>query len=508
MIRTYLNTIRYLKPGQVYHRLYRRRPRAVRRAHVPADVRHRARSAKFAECIAKEPTQIAPNRFRFLNQEREIRSWNDAEIPKLWLYNLHYFEHASGALIERWIEENPVGCGNGWEPYPLAVRIVNWIKWTLGGGALGERAIESLALQAECLSRGLEYHLGGNHLFADAVALVAAGIFFEGVRASRWLRTGTALLRAQIEEQILPDGAHYERSPMYHALLAESLLDLVNIAQAYELPLAEDCALWRETIRAMLAWLAALTHPDGEIAFFNDAAFGVAAKPGVLLEYASRLGIEPRAATTSHASGYVRLERGDAVLLFDAGAIGPDHQPGHAHADTLSFELSMRGRRVLVNSGTSTYERGTEREWQRGTAAHNALRVDGLDQSEVWDVFRVARRARPFGLKTDGESFVEAAHDGYRRLANPVIHRRRVEVRGDQLLITDRLEGRGEHGVELFLHFHPDARARVALDGKLQESSMESNWYPEFNRAVPNRTLVGSWRGACPVEFVTSVVFA
>src|SRR6267378_2144734 len=75
-------------------------------------------------------------------------------------------------------------------------------------------------------------------------------------------------------------------------------------------------------------------------------------------------------------SGYIRLENKDTVVLFDAAPIGPDYQPGHAHADTLSLEVSHRGRRVLVNSGTSTYERGPERAKERGTAAHNTIVID------------------------------------------------------------------------------------------------------------------------------------
>jgi hypothetical protein len=133
------------------------------------------------------------------------------------------------------------------------------------------------------------------------------------------------------------------------------------------------------------------------------------------------------------------------------------------------------------------------------------IRVDALDQSEVWDVFRVARRARPFELRTDGETFIEAAHDGFRRLANPLIHRRRVELGSGGLTITDRMEGRGEHQVKFFLHFHPEARASISLDGKFEASSIESKWYPEFNYSVPNRTLIGTWRGACPAECVTTV---
>src|SRR6267378_2144736 len=97
--------------------------------------------------------------------------------------------------------------------------------------------------------------------------------------------------------------------------------------------------------------------------------------PETLRQYARRLGIQEDIAELE-SSGYIRLENKDTVVLFDAAPIGPDYQPGHAHADTLSLEVSHRGRRVLVNSGTSTYERGPERAKERGTAAHNTIVID------------------------------------------------------------------------------------------------------------------------------------
>ncbi|MEN9780004.1 MAG: hypothetical protein RL014_1152 [Pseudomonadota bacterium] len=94
-------------------------------------------------------------------------------------------------------------------------------------------------------------------------------------------------------------------------------------------------------------------------------------------------------------SGYVRLDNGPAVALLDVAPVGPDYLPGHAHADTLSFELSVGAQRVLVNSGTSCYGSSAERLRQRGTAAHNTVVVNGQDSSEVWGGFRVARRPLP-----------------------------------------------------------------------------------------------------------------
>ena len=455
--------------------------------------------------IARPNPQLGADHFRFLNQDRRISTWNDAGVPKLWLYNLHYFEHPAAELMERWVRENPVGQGSGWEPYPLSLRIGNWIKWLLAGNPLSDPVRHSLVAQASFLSQSIEYHLLANHIFADAKALVFAGLFFQGPEASRWLATGLDILEKEVPEQILADGGHFERSPMYHSLILEDLLDLVNLTGIFPDVVPEPIQRrWMDVAAAMLGWHTAMCHPDGRISFFNDAAFGVAPEFDELSSYAQRLGIASRSPGLSE-SGYVRLETDKAVVLFDAALIGPDYQPGHAHSDTLSFELSVFGRRVLVNSGTATYESSEDRQKQRATAAHNTIRVDRQDQSETWGAFRVARRARPVQVKTDRAMFAEAAHTGYLRLKDPVLHTRRLELKPDALMITDRLEARGVHELETFFHVHPDAQVSLSLDPKLSRSVEDTEWFPEFNRRIPNKTIVGRWAGQCPVEFVTRV---
>jgi len=172
--------------------------------------------------------------------------WGGASLDDLRRYNLHYFDdlnaedaerrsqwHAS--LIERWIDENPPAKGVGWDPYPTSLRIVNWIKWALCGNPLSIHALESLKLQTDYLSKRIEWHLLGNHLFANAKALVFSGLFFSGEVAERWLDTGFSIIDRQVSEQILADGGHFERSPMYHSIILEDVLDLLNITQAYVL---------------------------------------------------------------------------------------------------------------------------------------------------------------------------------------------------------------------------------------------------------------------------------
>ena len=236
---------------------------------------------------------------------------------------------------------------------------------------------------------------------------------------------------------------------MYHAIFLEDVLDLINAAGAWpdRVP-SHTQAQWRATARAMIGWLDGLVHPDGQIAFFNDAAMGVAPDLSALRDYAARLGIQvpsPEVRQGLHLqswpeSGYLRMTSADAVALLDVAPVGPDYLPGHAHADTLSFELSVAGVRLVVNGGTSQYGIGPQRTWERSTAAHSTVEVAGENSSEIWGGFRVARRARPFDLQSGGDASVlwaACSHDGYRRLPGRPIHRRTWSMDAQGLTVTD-----------------------------------------------------------------------
>ncbi|MFP8835073.1 heparinase II/III family protein [Hydrogenophaga sp. XSHU_21] len=464
----------------------------------------------------------------FLNVQRRVTfptGWNEPVVDKLWLYNLHYFEGLLApddgaqaltrrAWVQRWIHDNPPGQGNGWEPYPLSLRITNWIKWMLGGEPPTPEVLHSLAVQTRYLSKRLEYHLMGNHLFENAKALIVAGCFFAGDEADHWYSTGRRIMEAQLQEQLLEDGGHFERSPMYQALLLEGLLDLHNLHMTAGVA---GSSPWASPAAKMLEWLRRLCHPDGEIAFFNDAAFGVAPSLDELHAYAMRLGLDkasPEAAEPSWlgASGYARLEVGGTVVLADVAPVGPDYLPGHAHADSLSFECSIQGQRVLVNGGTSTYTLGAERQRQRGTASHNTVCIDGEDSSEVWAGFRVARRAytQVVNFTAGPEVTLDAFHDGYARLPGKPVHRRRWVLRPGMLEVIDQVQSQGSHRIDVHFHVHPDVTLRAVqdsvfeirdlgdrvigtmeVDDSLTWELRNETWHPGFGVAVPSMGLHG-----------------
>ena len=161
-----------------------------------------------------------------------------------------------------------------------------------------------------------------------------------------------------------------------------------------------------------------MTHTDGEISFFNDATIGISASPSQLKGYAKALSLyaddEESEYQLLNKTGYTRVRFPDYSLLFDHGDVGPSYLPGHAHADSLSVELSLHMNRVFVNSGTSLYGLSEERHRQRSTAAHNTVVVDQLNSSEVWGGFRVARRAQVSQYESNIERdliAVSAEHD-------------------------------------------------------------------------------------------------
>jgi hypothetical protein len=452
---TWWRTIRHLRLRQLAGR-------ATFRVFVPspdtrpAPVRRRL-GRQWRPAARREPSLLGPTRFRFLNVERDIADtrWNPAGVDRLWLYNLHYFDDlnalgaeargdAHKALLTDWINTNIPAVGAGWEPYPVSLRVVNWIKWFLSGANAEPQWLHSLAVQLRWLRRRLEHHLLGNHLLANAKALIFGGVFFEGSEAEEWLRCGAALIAKELDEQVLADGGHFELSPMYHALAVEDVLDLTNLFDAAGQTVdsfGRRRAALRSRAAAMLQWLRCMTHPGGQVGLFNDCADGVAPTLAELEEYAARLGVAAdrwRGPGIRHFadSGYVRVARGGMTAILDVARVGPDYLPAHAHADTLSFELSLGATRVIANGGTSCYGSTPRRHYERGTSAHTTVQVDGCDSSEVWSSFRVGRRAHPRNLEISGWR-VTCAHDGYRFLKDAPVHKRSWSFGDGNVAIDD-----------------------------------------------------------------------
>jgi len=550
----YARTVRHLRWEQWVYRPIRRLQqylpvRVKPRTQPPLDERFQtladeihAWGAGDLEYGIRRANAVLAGEFRFLNHSEQLIEidWSQRYVSHLWSYNLHYFDYALDLawafletgdkrycghfidMVNSWIAGNPPGQGDGWEPYAVSLRVVNWLYALLLFGetinrATRERIEASLAMQFEYLSRRLELHILANHLQKNLKALVIGGLYFSGRSADRWLRRGSRLLWRELFEQVLPDGGHYERSPMYHAIALGDFLEVVALLHAVGEPLPEPAL---DRVRQMVRAMAILSGSDGRLHLFNDAAQGIApprAWLSALAEHAVGERIpqrdgELRLPDTGYF-GYSRLAAGER-LVIDCGPLGPNYQLGHGHCDLLSFEWIVHDRPVVVDSGVSGYEGDPLREYVRSTRAHNTVSIDGYEQAEVWGTFRVARRPRAIGATAElsGERYrFEGVYHPY--FDRRITHRRTLVRNEGGLEIHDRIKGVSRGSATSYLHLHPDFELRqrgdvhLASDGELEleietwgaervrvyrgGADPAQGWYcPEFGIAVPAPVLV------------------
>lgn len=338
--------------------------------------------------------------FDFLNIKQLFNlneiDWSFCDYGMLWTYNLNYFDWLNQAdltkeqglkslsqFYARPANKNPIIL----HPYPTSLRIINVSKFICKLDVEEDWLYHELVSDLKFLSGRLEFHLLANHLLENAFALYIGGLI---TGQAEFTNRGKKLLEKEIKEQILNDGMHYERSPMYHLIILERLLDALNFAMASN----DNLESVLRSYAFKMTGLAINWEGLDRIPMMQDSAYGIAQKVPVLLEYSkSLLGEEfPSVPSNLKDSGYRRLTSGDFNLFANVGSIGPSYQPGHAHADELNFELFYQGTPIIVDTGLSTYENNDRRHIERSTESHNCITIGKKNSSDVWSSFRVGKR--------------------------------------------------------------------------------------------------------------------
>ncbi|KYF66106.1 alginate lyase family protein [Sorangium cellulosum] len=457
----------------------------------------------------------------FAEAEKERGRARLAAIPEGSL--LHAYERAYGCEVGA---EPTLPAPSTWDdpiafhPYPASVRA----RRLAVAARLGRPGLAAeLARACRAIARGLELHLLANHLLENGIGLACGGAVAQGVEAEVWWRLGSALLAWQLPEQFLEDGGHFERSASYHLALTAGLLEAIELGRAAGREVPD---LWWATARRALAWATAVRAPDGTYPLFNDASFDSAPELDRVLALGAALGLfapggspgaPPNAGPSLQhleATGWVILRFGQqAWLAFDAGMDGAPYQPGHVHADALTFELWIRGERAVVDFGVSSYKNDPDREATRATRTHNTVEIGGVDSSEVWSAFRVGRRARAEVRRLEhGASHVavDAEHDGYRALPGSPRHRRRLALHERELVIQDEILGGERTSACSRLRLDEAAleRQSLAIEGvQLALTRSSGVWHPCFRQ--PRAAVVFSgcgevrdgWRGGIRIRW-------
>lgn len=428
----------------------------------------------------------------FLNRPATIRDessgkvdWEYAGEGGLWLDNLHYMRYwdelgaqlsiQDEAKLLRWLQDwvehlastpdskalNP--------PYNASERAYSLGRFLLTHKVLANAELDCLiklviARDLNFVASQLEFHLGGNHLLKNLMSLAWGTCLFEGEDASRWQRILDKELHDELNRQILADGFHYERSPMYHNIALLDLLDVINVAR--DGPARDNLV---SLARTMTAATKLVTHADGEIAFFNDCALDSCPRSAEIIRYSEALCGDIEKPGTLPIAGIYALEAGDAMnIVAKVGPLGATEQMGHAHSDLFSFEMSVNGQMLFVNSGTSTYYDQPFRDNERAGAAHNTVVISGYVQCQHWSYFRVASRTRPANVRFELSAEQGAALSGTVELLGadprPKLTRKLKANRSGSFVITDAVAA-SYSGACSHFHLHP-AVSIISIDEK------------------------------------------
>ncbi len=438
----YANTVKHLKPSQVLYRVWRKAGGNTRLRPFYTPKPNTAKADISAIPVLPEldfdpafvgrfnVDAILEDKIELLHHEEQVdwsESWHAQLSTPLWRFNVHYFEyllplakaHIDSAdkrylnkaktIIEAWISNCPIEKGGAaWDSYTISMRVVNWLAF------YGEMADvlqddsefiasfnNSLAQQFVMLSKHLEVDLLANHYLEDLKALTLLSCYFND---DETLNLVLPKLYAQIDEQILPDGMHFELSPMYHKIVLEDLLRVAVVLQNRGFEGAAE----KFRLQDMADCLYSMERHTNRTPLFNDSGDNVAKSRDALLECLSkRFGITPDFKALLPNAGYCILERetnaGYIKVIFDAGRPGPEYAMGHAHCDALSFECFINGEPWIVNCGTYAYQDANRLEYKK-TLSHSTVMVEGKEQHECWAPFRVARHGYAVILEADEHS--------------------------------------------------------------------------------------------------------
>ncbi|GGD49767.1 heparinase II/III family protein [Muriicola marianensis] len=474
-IKRFLNTVKYLKPVQIRYQLYYRfiAPYLPAGIYAKREYTSSISPIRWEGGLAYKDSFLGKDRFIFLNTLHEFEKgiqWELDQYGKLWTYNLNYFDFLNQEridpengllLIKDYMGQKDHRTGK--EPYPTSLRGINWIKFLSKHHIVDQKVNRFLYREFVRLSRRPEYHIMGNHLLENGVSLMFAGVYFQDTYFSQ---KAEKILKEQLREQFLRDGAHFELSPMYHRILLHRMLDVIYLLRLNNRDEGSLYSLVYETTSRMLSWLDAVRYEDDAVPMVNDSVHGFAFNPEALFGFASRIGIgwDP---IPLKESGYRKFTDLPFEVFADFGDIGPDYIPGHAHADTFNFEIYYNGSPLLVDSGTSTYAPGSRRHIERSTAAHNTVVVNDEPQSDIWGTFRVGRRAKILHFE-ESEYSAEGIHDGYKHLG--LHHFRSLQMRdGTGVDIKDRIirKKRTKYKADAHFHFYPGIRPSLSEEKKV-----------------------------------------
>jgi len=327
-------------------------------------------------------------------------------------------------------------------PYVVSMRLTNWLKAS-HRTSFDHFTITHIEKLGQLLQRNKEFHLLGNHLLKNIKALIFYHIYFD--HEPKTLDSELHLLEKQLLVQVLPDGWHIERTPTYHLVILEDLLDIYNVLP--DSVSNTTIAILKDNIRKMLS---STNYWEEEYPLLNDSSYWSAPRLSEIQQYAQTLGFEIQKPTANLAhypyAGYYTFIRPEFTLWIDAGNLGPEYLTGHAHNDSLSFILYVNSSVLFGDTGACSYQDQDLRNRARTVQSHNTVMIENIEPSEFWGSFRHARKIKLISRDVNDNRLRAAVT--YRKRK----HERSWEITGNTIIISDTING--NYG-NAFFHLAP-----------------------------------------------------
>jgi len=428
----------------------------------PGDPSRGARLVKAELEYSGAMMNLAPGVFRSANATPVMRAHLHGFT---WLRDLRALgtdaaRSRARALVLAFMEEDELDPAGG-TPDVVGARLTAWLGHydffaASADDDFRQHLMTRMVMEARNLHAALPAELLDGRALTALKGLAAASVSMP--EHVGYLARVLKFLPGEIGRQLLEDGCQAERSPAALLAAVQDLTEMRALLQAAGVvPPAELVT----GIERAAAALRALRHGDGGLALFNGSKEEA---PGLVDLVLAQAGRARGVVGLLHASGFVRLTSGKALLLVDAGAPPPAGLDRLAHAGALSFEFSCGKERLIVNCGAAPALGGPWRQALRSTAAHSTLCIADVSSSEVRDV-GLGRRPERVAFsrqETQGAQWVEANHDGWGKLFGAVHHRRLVLFEnGDELQGDDMIEAAQPQPFTIRFHLHPAVTASL-----------------------------------------------
>ena len=436
-------------------------------------------AGKVVICDRRSPFEMTP----------PSDEWAVQLLSFSWLRHLRAADSAitranARSLIDEWITLQGGWHPVGWRSDILSRRIICWLSQAPfvlqdSDAKFYRRFIRSLSRQVRYLRRTLNEARDGMPRLQAIIALTFATLCLQGQSGS--LRAHARRLIEELRAQILPDGGHISRNP---GALIELLADLLPLRQLFSARDLQPPAALNNAIDRMMPMLRFFRHADGNFAQFNGMGPTAVDLLATVLAYD-----DARGSPLSNAphSGYQRIDAGNTAMLMDTGRPPPIALSQEAHAGCLSFELSWKQHRLVINCGLPAVNRETWRQVARATTAHSTVAFNDKSSCHFLEsssfrglLFGTPIVAGPHEIRIERDdtangTTLRTAHDGYAADFG-VIHHRAIQISpdGDILDGEDSFtpsDSRGfppgtadEYAVRF--HLHPSIKASRLSDSR------------------------------------------